>query len=198
MNQVRTGGFSLVEVLVVAAIVSLLVALLMPVVHATRGLALQASCTSNIRQVGNAYQIYSADNSGSLPHEDNGDTLPPFGSGWYIVLKKYIPESRVFLCPLEYRRDQYYSYKMNSMLESSTFPCFRPARAPRPAETVLLFDGRIDNCGVRRAPKGTWNMVSGRHRTYSNILFLDLHSEYAKREFDSAGWKDNGGFVWEP
>jgi len=55
------SGFTLVELLVVIAVIAILAAMIMPAIHAVRRAAKQATCASNLRQVGAGILAYAAD-----------------------------------------------------------------------------------------------------------------------------------------
>jgi len=63
----RRAAFSLPEILVVLAILSLLAALLLPAFQSARGAARQASCISNLRQIGQGFAMYLQDNDSRYP-----------------------------------------------------------------------------------------------------------------------------------
>lgn len=195
----RRAGFTLPELLVSVAIVGLLAAILVPTSWAVREKAVQLSCASRLRQLGLAFELYAQRSGGLYPHEDDGDSLPPFGSGWKKVLLPLAGnDDRMMRCPKAEGDALAASYKMNSLLEEGDTPFFVPGRARDPARTPLLFDGRIENPGVRRLTKGAWPMAAGRHRGATNILFLDGHVEPFEHPRARAGWPDPGPFKWWP
>ena len=59
-------GFTLVELLVVLATISILAALLLPILGKAKVKAQQARCLSNLRQLGLAWIMYFSDNNGRL------------------------------------------------------------------------------------------------------------------------------------
>jgi prepilin-type N-terminal cleavage/methylation domain-containing protein/prepilin-type processing-associated H-X9-DG protein len=64
----KATGFTLVELLVVMAIIAILISLLLPAVRRARQQAQQAACLMNLRQIGVAIQSYAADNNDYIPH----------------------------------------------------------------------------------------------------------------------------------
>src|SRR3989442_15442823 len=63
----RRGGFTLVELLSVLAILGALAALLFPVFATARAAAYGSTCLSNLRQMGQAIQMYVDDWDGAYP-----------------------------------------------------------------------------------------------------------------------------------
>ncbi|MDQ7013164.1 MAG: prepilin-type N-terminal cleavage/methylation domain-containing protein [Planctomycetota bacterium] len=69
----RHRGFSLLELLVSLVIVALLVALLLPVLSQAQRLAHRAACSSNLRQIGFAWQAYMTDTEQLPQHTTEPD-----------------------------------------------------------------------------------------------------------------------------
>ena len=60
-------AFTLIELLAVIAIIAILAALLIGSVSKIRDMARRSTCSSNLRQIGAAFQLYAADNHGFFP-----------------------------------------------------------------------------------------------------------------------------------
>ena len=66
-GRVKQECFTLIELLVVIAIIAILAAMLLPALSAARERARAATCTSNLKNLGNYTMIYSTNNKDYLP-----------------------------------------------------------------------------------------------------------------------------------
>ncbi len=73
MRPSKSFGFTLVELLVVVAIIALLLSILLPALTKARRAAMNVSCQSNLRQIAVWGMMYSSENAGVLPTNGGRD-----------------------------------------------------------------------------------------------------------------------------
>lgn len=81
-------GFTLVELLVVIALILLLVSILMPAVRKSVEAGRQVSCLDHLRQISQATLSYCAENEGAYPSSAASDNPTPQRSDWIYWRQK--------------------------------------------------------------------------------------------------------------
>jgi prepilin-type N-terminal cleavage/methylation domain-containing protein len=87
-------AFTLIELLIVLAIIAILSAILLPVLSRTRAQAKRTACVSQLRQLGFASAMYRQD----------FDEIPPHISALHPT---YLPDARLLLCPSDVLSGQF-------------------------------------------------------------------------------------------
>src|SRR4051812_23178535 len=100
MQRAQKAAFTLIELLVVIAIMVIIAALLFPLFARVREKAREASCLSNLKQIGLAMTMYA---------QDYDETLPLYVVDWStLILQPYIKNLAVVtVCPSASFDDKY-------------------------------------------------------------------------------------------
>ncbi len=177
-------GFTLVELVIVLAIIAVLAALLFPATSRAKAKARLTQCASNLRQWGLAYRQYADDNEDYLPRRGQGvksldqinrpedwfNALPPFlkiptYEQLFTNHVRLTPGSQsVFICPLaiDPGSNHFLPYGMNMNLcpwgNSGQNEATKFSEVVQPAQVVAMAD----------AP-GPWSAVFPSANLYSPV-----------------------------
>ena len=118
----RRCAFTLVELLVVLAIIAILAGMLLPALTKGKESARSAACLSNLHQIGVALQIYVGENNNRLPAMYDKNTnaitttvIPTID----VVLRRQLGSTNVLRCPSD--KEDWFSktassYSWNSLV----------------------------------------------------------------------------------
>lgn len=182
-RQIRTVGqqaFTLVELLMVVAILMLFMALLLPALKTAREHGRRAKCLSNLHQISIAMVMYADQNNGKLPpyfytaqKSVNGSGDPSYQilikAPWTIWDVGMISNAKILLCPTD----------RNPTLINTTDPKGNPIVVPTSygynfepfmqgtgilnvdfSQTVLIFDGKPDQISGDWSGNGSTTIAS--------------------------------------
>ncbi|QYY37510.1 prepilin-type N-terminal cleavage/methylation domain-containing protein [Ruficoccus sp. ZRK36] len=94
----RAAAFSLVELLVVLAVIAVLTLFLIPAVTTVRARAQSTQCLSNLHHIHAGVLMYAAGHEGWLPPNNTNSNS---GAWWQHVYPSLIADAGVFECPLD-------------------------------------------------------------------------------------------------
>src|SRR5215469_3566949 len=121
----RVRGFTLLELLVVVAIIFILMALLLPALSGAKDRAKRIGCVNNLKQVNLAVLLYSHDNAETFPRNYSNRPIVYY---YKELVKSYVglsgassPADTVFLCPAEHATPTFPTPSENEFFDYSCY-----------------------------------------------------------------------------
>jgi prepilin-type N-terminal cleavage/methylation domain-containing protein len=214
----REKAFTLLELLIVIAIISILASLFFPALHRARQASQSASCLNNLKQWGIATHLFAMENNDFLP-KDGAPNGISTEEGWYLDLPRALgiatyreipwrtnatiePGRSIWICPSNQRRsngNNLFHYCLNEHVNKvGAGNQVKLSAIRRPTAVVWLFDN-----GKLAAVAQENNVHTNLHNRGAQFTFLDAHSARFKKNdyWDSSknvGRTDNPSLVWHP
>ena len=203
-------GFTLVELLVVVAIIAILMAILLPALTAAREKARSVKCMSNTRNLGQALNTYALEyNDYLVVHHSY-----VYGIAWPMELKKFLKDIQVWWCPSASKASQWNGISFNAYdrrfpygvndwgwtenldfvsgdmglagaeVLGGQYARKKTANIKNPSEMISFLDsnadGNFDSCVDPTLPDLPGEGPGYRHSFGANVVFLDGHSVWFK------------------
>ncbi len=212
MRKCRRNGFTLVELLVVIAVIGMLVALLLPAVQSARTSARRMQCVNNLRQIGLATANYASANN-HLPPPTAGAQFENRGST-LVLLLPYLEEGALYA---NYQLENAITDRQNALVTGQSVPVFlcpemstnRPVPDTECGEVLAagsyVISSRTTYSGHGRLDGAFRNPVAGRPYTLSyrhitdgtskTLLFGEVNYGHVEYLWTDCGEK-NGSPKW--
>ena len=198
-KQSGSWNFTVIELLIVIAIIAILAAMLLPALNRARESARRIACLSQLKTMASATLIYA---------DQNGERIPPglrynswsAGNFWWSILIQTVNSKapsknydtvmngyyKIFVCPTEKSPTgknlpnfRYTHYGVNYRFTHYSAPVRKMTTATKPSEVVMQMDSNVrDNYAIKEDKNSTSTGPSQRHvRNRSNTSYLDGHAE---------------------
>jgi prepilin-type N-terminal cleavage/methylation domain-containing protein len=198
-------GFTLVELLVVVAIILILAAILFPVFEQATKKSEATSCLSNIRGLGMAAFLYADDWDDYLPPALVPASPPGYSTCWDRTLDPYLRNSEMYVCLSDanptpgpsFTYSYKHSYGLNlalTLVGGYQAASLRRADLNQPDSLVLFFDlNQPYSYGWQSSWGNTSQYVAERHLGGVNFSFCGGNARWLRLDATL-----QGAGMWQP
>jgi len=201
--------FTLIELLIVIAIIAILASMLLPTLSKAREKSRTISCTNNLKNIGLMFDYYTNDNQGFYPNYYAG--APGLGvfRTWYgkMMQAGYTADIKVYFCPSDYmdtnhsldtilKTDYIISYGYNLCFSlnydnGSKTPnsLVKTNNIKVPSKTILVVDSQWPLPAATFSGAGRYYVYPSAstdgvawpyHQSAANVLWADAHVSTVK------------------
>jgi len=192
MSNIRTIPgkgfcFTLIELLLVIAIIAILASILLPTIQQARKKSREIKCVANLKSIGQGLMLYCADHNDILPFHGEWEACE-----WDVDIIPYLGNAKdcshcaVYLCP-EYRETAVAqgwnpdsagnAWRIHALYANNAqLALYKITKVKKTSQVGMIFDASFLG-GNHAATRPTYTQVGWRHsQRAANFLFVDGHT----------------------